>query len=120
MTKRVFFLLSLPPRYLCKALTNRNIVLHYACQTGNVALAKFLLEEHGSNVNINSLTKDHSLPIHFAVAYGHSDLVRYLLTRPVVVPSSVLDLDTNEEISDMLEGSQSPDLNLYLTLIICF
>lgn len=68
-------------------------------------LARYLLEAQTHNVNVNALTTDHSLPIHFAVAYEHTDLVRLLLTRPVVVPSSVLDLDTTEEIAEMLEGN---------------
>lgn len=80
--------------------------LHYACQSGHTDVASYLCDHR---VNVNRLSSDHSLPIHFAVAYRHQALVDMLLHRPIVVPSSVLDLDTSEEIIEMLNAFTSSE-----------
>jgi len=86
---------------------DEQVALHYACQAGHLDIVVWLVEE--KKVNINALTKDHSLPIHFAVAYKRDAIVAFLLDHPVVIPSSVFDLESSENITTMLEDYISTD-----------
>jgi len=73
--------------------------LHYACQSGDIAVVEFLIK---CKANLNALTTSHELPLHFAVGHNHEDIVSLLLHHPVVVPTTVLDLETTPEIEQLL------------------
>eukprot|EP01038_Epipyxis_sp_PR26KG_P005334 gene5334-7401_t len=51
--------------------------LHIACQCGNIAQVKFLVE---SGANVNALRKDGYLPIHEAAIKGYVHILEYLIS----------------------------------------
>ena len=53
-----------------------NTALHYCCFGGNIKCAQYLIESCGANYNMKN--KEGMLPIQFAVAGDHVELVSYL------------------------------------------
>ena len=54
--------------------------LHYACQEGHTAVAKYIIEECGCD--INKCDRDGLTPLLVAIQYSHIKTVKYLLSRP--------------------------------------
>ena len=66
---------DLAPRSI-KSEQNGLTILHYACRNGWLDFVKFLVEEHG--VNVNARDNHRATPLHYASRYGRVDILRYL------------------------------------------
>ena len=47
------------------------------------------------------------MPLHFAVAHKNFEIVNLLIKHKAVIPMSVLEIETSDEIDDLLEGRRS-------------
>lgn len=75
-------------------------LLHSAAQSGNISLAKKLLE---IGISINKRTKDGKTPLYFAVKYQHPEMVAFLIENKVEIDDYLEDLTNNREILDYLK-----------------
>ena len=75
-------------------------LLHSAAQSGNISLAKKLLE---AGIPINKRTKDGKTPLYFAVKYQHPEMVAFLIENKVEIDNYLDELTNNREILDYLK-----------------
>ena len=60
--------------------TNHDNLLHWACQNGHLQIVEHLMTKDQFN-DVNSLGSHDETPLHKAVEYGHSDVVKFLIDK---------------------------------------
>ena len=68
-----------------------NTALHWAAGHNRLHLVKYLVEEHGADVNTKS--KSRATPLHFAAASGLNQVVEYLILKRAKI-------DEKDELGD--------------------